>query len=81
MCLPGCRINLPTITSKDEHDIVEFGLKHKVDYIAVSFARYKKDLNDLRALLQEKDPDHGPNVQLISKIENYEAIQNIDEIV
>ena len=56
MCLPGCTIKLPTITDYDEHDIIDFGLKYKVDYIAVSFARYKKDLDDLRAMLIAKDP-------------------------
>lgn len=44
MCLPGSVISLPTITEKDEVDIVDFGIKHKVNYIAVSFARYKEDL-------------------------------------
>lgn len=39
MNLPGCKVNLPTVTEKDEKDIVEFGLKHGVDFIALSFAR------------------------------------------
>ena len=56
MCLPNCSINLPTITEKDEEDIINFGLKHKVDFIAVSFARCKKDIEGLRTLLADKDP-------------------------
>lgn len=68
MCLPGAVITLPTIGKTDEYDIVDFGLKYKVDYIAVSFARYKKDLDDLRKFMMEKDPEHGPYVQIISKI-------------
>jgi pyruvate kinase len=68
MCLPGAVITLPTIGPHDVVDITDFGIKHKVDFIAVSFARYKKDLDDLRKMLIEKDPDHGPYVQLISKI-------------
>jgi pyruvate kinase len=68
MCLPGTVITLPTIGPADEKDIIDFGLKYKVDCIAVSFARYKKDLDNLRKLLIEKDPEHGPFVQLISKI-------------
>ena len=68
MCLPGCTINLPTIAEHDEVDIVDFGLKYKVDYIAVSYARYKKDLENLRKYLIKKDPEHGPNIQLVSKI-------------
>ena len=68
MCLPGTVVNLPTVTDMDRYDIVEFGLKNRVDFIAVSFARYKKDLDELRKMLIEKDPEHGPNVHLISKI-------------
>ena len=68
MCLPGCQVTLPTIGPSDEDDIINFGLKHKVNYIAVSFARYKKDLDNLRKMIIEKDPEHGPYIQLISKI-------------
>lgn len=39
MCLPGTVISLPTIGDKDEDDIINFGLKNKVNFIAVSFAR------------------------------------------
>jgi pyruvate kinase len=81
MCLPGVTVNLPTINKYDEYDIIEFGLKNKVDMIAVSFARYLTDLKDLRQMMIEKDPVHGPNVHLISKIENHEAIHNLDEII
>jgi pyruvate kinase len=48
MCLPGLEVNLPTINDYDEHDILEFGLKHRVDYIAISFARFGKDLDYVR---------------------------------
>ena len=77
MCMPGVHIDLPTISGYDEHDIVEFGLKDRVDYIAVSFARSREDLVKLRQHLIEKDPEHGPHIHLISKIENHEAIINI----
>ena len=49
-------------------DIVDFGLKYKVDQIAVSFTRRGKDLIELRRMLTQKDPIHGPNIQLIAKI-------------
>ena len=68
MCLPGVPITLPTICEYDNVDIVDFGLQHKVDYIAVSFARYYQDLKKLREYLVAKDPEHGPNIQLIAKI-------------
>lgn len=81
MALPGCIVNLPTITESDKKDILDFGVKYKVDYIAVSFARYKKDLDELRKMLVEADPEHGPYIQIISKIENHEAIHNLEEII
>jgi pyruvate kinase len=68
MCLPGCKINLPTITELDKIDIAEFGIKYQIDMIAVSFTRRGKDLIDLRNFLIQKDPVHGPNIHLISKI-------------
>lgn len=61
-------MNLPTITELDKTDIIDFGLKYKVDYIAVSFVRHRKELDELRELLKEHDPEHGPNIQIISKI-------------
>lgn len=78
MCLPGVAITLPTIGEYDQYDLVEFGLKNQVDYIAVSFARYLSDLTKLREFLISRDPVHGPNIHIISKIENHEAIQNLD---
>lgn len=68
MCLPGVTVTLPTINSYDEYDIVEFGLKNKVDFIAVSFSRYLHDLKKLRKFMIEKDPEHGPHVHIISKV-------------
>ena len=49
--------------------------------MAVSFTRYLNDLTTLRRYLLYKDPEHGPNMHLIAKIENHEAIENIDEIL
>lgn len=71
MCLPGATINLPTITKGDENDALNFGLKQRVNFIAVSFARAKKDIDYLRKLLIDKDPVYGPYIQIISKIENH----------
>lgn len=68
MCLPGATINLPTITKNDENDVIKFGLPNKVNYICVSFARFKKDIDYLRRILIENDPEYGPYIQIISKI-------------
>jgi len=39
MNLPGCIVDIPTVTEKDEDDIVNFGRKYGIDLIALSFAR------------------------------------------
>jgi len=77
MNLPGCLIDIPTVTKKDEDDILEFGLKHQVNMIALSFTRTAKDINDLRILMGPK----GANIKIISKIENQEGMHNYDEIL
>jgi pyruvate kinase len=45
MNLPGAIIDLPTLTEKDEDDIVEFGLKKGIDLIAASFVRKASDID------------------------------------
>ena len=54
MNLPGCIVDLPTTTKKDEVDIVEFGLKYEVDIIALSFTRKGSDIEEVKRLLGEK---------------------------
>ena len=66
MNLPGAVVDLPTLTPKDEVDLVEFGLKYNVDFIAVSFVRKPTDLDYVRDVLGPA----GAHIKLISKIEN-----------
>jgi len=44
MNLPGCQVDLPTITPKDEDDFVNFAAKHNIDLIGLSFARTAADI-------------------------------------
>ncbi len=74
---PGVSISLPGITEKDAGDI-RFGLDNEIDYIAASFVRKAQDVLDIREILEEKNMTH---VQIISKIESQEGIDNIDEII
>jgi pyruvate kinase len=53
MNLPGVVVDLPTFTEKDIDDIVNFGIKRKVDFIAASFVRKGSDVTNLRQLLAE----------------------------
>jgi len=75
--LPGIRVNLPSITTKDREDIL-FGVKQGVDFIALSFVREAKDIRELRALLDAND---GEKVKIIAKIEDQEGVRNLDEII
>ena len=77
MNLPGCQITLPTVTDKDEEDILEFGLKKGVNMIALSFTRTAKDIDDLRILMGPE----GRHIKIIAKIENQEGLRNYDEIL
>jgi|TARA_E500000075_G_scaffold80369_1_gene72383 pyruvate kinase len=73
--LPGVRINLPSITSKDMDDI-NFGIKNKVDFIALSFVRDKEDLKKLQQILDKKKS----YAKIIAKIENQDGLDNINDI-
>lgn len=76
MNLPGMNLSTPSITEKDFKDL-EFVLKHRVDYIALSFVRSAKDVVELKKWLTEK----GKNIPVIAKIEKKEAVDNLFEII
>ena len=78
MNLPGVVVELPTFTEKDVDDIVNFGIKHKVDFIAASFVRKAADVQNLRQLLAENG---GQDIKIICKIENQEGLENYSEIL
>lgn len=75
--VPGTKLNLPAITQKDVDDI-EFGIKKGIDMIAASFVRKAADVIAIRRLLEDNDAGH---ILIISKIENREGVENIDEII
>lgn len=73
--LPGVKVSLPALTAKDIKD-VKLGLELNVDFIALSFVREARDLMQLRELFDGKK---APFV--IAKIEDQEAIKNLEAIV
>src|SRR5690625_879458 len=75
--VPNVQVNLPGITEKDVADIT-FGIEQDVDFIAGSFVRTAEDVLEIKELLEENDANH---IQLISKIENQEGVDNIDSIL
>jgi pyruvate kinase len=74
--LPGVKVSLPALTAKDIAD-VKLGLEVGVDFVALSFVREARDLLQLRELLQET---FNPPL-IIAKIEDQQAVANLDEIV
>lgn len=75
--LPGVTTSLPGITEKDKNDII-FGIEQKVDFIAASFVRKARDVLDIREILEKYE---AKDIQIISKIENQEGVDNLDEIL
>ena len=75
--VPGVKINLPAITEKDTSDI-EFGIAQGIDYIAASFVRKASDVLAIREILEK---NNATDIQIISKIENQEGVDNLDEIL
>ncbi|NBD26079.1 pyruvate kinase [Paenibacillus glycinis] len=75
--VPGVHISLPGITEKDAGDIV-FGIEQGIDFIAASFVRKATDVLEIRELLEKHNASH---IQIISKIENQQGVDNLDEIL
>lgn len=75
--VPGVKLELPALTSKDIDDITS-GIKAGFDYIAASFVRKASDVKEIRDLLNSNG---GEKIKIISKIENREGIDNFDEIL
>lgn len=76
MNLPEMKLSTPSITEKDFQDL-EFCMKHRVDYIALSFVRKAADIYHLKEWLRSKNFEKP----IIAKVEKKEAVDNFDEIL
>jgi pyruvate kinase len=74
--LPSRSISVDFLSEKDREDIL-FGIRHDVDYIALSFVRSVSDIESVRDILDEQ----GASVPLIAKIEKHEALSQLDAIL
>lgn len=74
--LPFSKVSAPSLTDKDYEDL-EFGLKNKVDWVALSFVRKATDIEILRAVIDR----FKSNTRIVAKIEKPEALENIDSII
>ena len=75
--IPDVHILLPSLTEKDKDDL-KFAAENDFDFIAASFVRKASDVEDIRACLHEHG---GDNIRIISKIENREGVDNLEEII
>ncbi|MGV3461535.1 MAG: pyruvate kinase [Flavobacterium sp.] len=75
--LPNTKVSLPALTQKDIRDAI-FAIKAEVDWIALSFVRTPRDLQDLQELINEHS---SYKIPIIAKIEKPEAVENIDKLV
>ncbi|MDI1311452.1 pyruvate kinase, partial [Prosthecobacter sp.] len=74
--LPGVPVRLPPLTQKDYADL-DLGVELGVDFFALSFAREPGHLQHLQLLLEQKQS----KARVIAKIENQQAIDNLDALV
>ena len=73
---PNTVINIEVITPKDEKDLL-WGAQNGVDFVAVSFVQNANDILKVRGILE----GHHSRSQIFAKIEKFDAVENIDEIL
>ncbi len=74
--VPGASIQINPITQKDKKDLI-FGIKNDVDYVALSFVKSAGNIIELRKLIRH----HHGQARIIAKIEQREAIDNMESII
>ena len=74
--VPGEHIDLPALTERDKANIL-LAIEEDIDFIAHSFVRNAADVKAVQDILDA----HGSDIKIISKIENQEGVDNIDEII
>ena len=74
--IPAVHLHLPALTERDR-EYIHWAIRMNLDFIAHSFVRNKQDLLDIQKIL---DAEHSA-IKIISKIENQEGVDNIDEIL
>jgi len=74
--LPGVAVSVPALSEKDIDDL-RWGLRAGADFIALSFVRSAKDIDDVHRIMDEE----GVRRPVIAKIEKPQAVDNLEEIV
>ncbi len=73
---PNTNLGIDILTEKDKQDML-WGVQNNVDFMAISFVQDAKDMCAARAVIDE----YGGRTQLFAKIEKFDAVENIDEIL
>ena len=73
---PNTRLGIDVLTKKDRIDML-WGIKNSVDFMAISFVQNADDMIRAREIITE----NGGDVELFAKIEKFDAVENIDEIL
>ena len=74
--LPGVALSIPAMTIKDRKDL-EFGLRHGIDAVALSFVRTAADVAEVKQIIVS----HKSDVPVIAKLEKPQAIDHLEEIL
>ena len=74
--IPNVPINLPSVTERD-FEFINWAIDMDIDFIAHSFVRKKEDVLAVKKIIEERNS----TIKIISKIENQEGLDNIDEII
>ncbi len=73
---PDVQLSIKALTNKDKEDL-KFGIKQKVDWIALSFVRNPEDMKEIKELIAKE----GVKIPVVAKIEKFEAIDQIDSLL
>ncbi|TKX31326.1 pyruvate kinase [Campylobacter estrildidarum] len=73
---PNTKINIDVITKKDRDDLI-WGIQNEVDFLAISFVQNAHDINQVREILIK----NNAKIAIFAKIEKFDAVENIDEII
>lgn len=73
---PNTKINIDIITQKDKRDLL-WGIENAVDFLAISFVQNAHDIHEVREILAQ----NNAKIAIFAKIEKFDAVENIDEII
>lgn len=74
--VPGVHINLPSLTDKDRA-FIDWAIDADIEFVAHSFVRSKEDLREIREIIDRRKS----HLKIISKIENQQGIDNLEDIL